>query len=323
MNVSSSYVREDVRAFLMSMEGRANGLIPGDDLPLARAAFSQMLAQSDTQLNTLATIREFSCAGPTGPLRLRLYHAHTDSKGREEGPVILYFHGGGFMLGDLDSYDSLCSEIAVQTNLPLVAVDYPLAPEHPFPAAPNACAAAAYWVAQQHPELAEAIGAPLSGLILMGDSAGGNLAIVTAQALSARPAMLPVAMQVPVYPLTGPIGDHESYRAFRSGHFLTREAMFRFHSAYAAPMDDPRHYPILHTGAQMPPTLLVTAALDPLRDSGREYGTKLAGTGTPLQTLEIAGMIHGFMTLRKAIPSAQKDLEIILQTMTQMLERYS
>lgn len=317
MNVSNSYIRDDVRRFLSAMENAENGFVPDENAAEARTAFAAMLATHDAAPRDLTTIRDLSCPGPAGPILLRLYDAQDTSETR---PAITYFHGGGFIMGNRDCYAALCSEIAALTGLPVVAVDYRLAPEHPFPAAPDDCEAAARWIAGQPVEL----GVPVSGLIAMGDSAGGNLAIVTAQALAARPAALPVVLQVPVYPLAGPIARHESYRAFRHGHLLTREGLARFHAAYAAPLDDPRHYPVLHPAhGKAPPTLLITAELDPLRDSGREYGAKLAEAGIDCRMLEIPGMVHGFMTLRRAIPSAQGDLETILATMAQMLERHS
>lgn len=315
------YVRADVAAFLARLEHDGNGFAPGDDIVQSRLAFSAMLRANDAPVSPRATPRSFTCPGPAAPIALRLFTVAPEANSvRSSRPVVIFFHGGGFILGDLDSYASLCAEIAVQTGLPVVAVDYRLAPEAPFPAAPDDCEAATRWIAEH----ASALGLAANGLILMGDSAGGNLAIVTAQALAARPAALPVVLQVPLYPVAGPIGRHESYRAFREGHLLTREALARFHAGYAAPLDDPRHYPLMHEDLhQSPPALVVTAEYDPLRDSGREYAARLQAEGVPCLAIEVPGMIHGFMTLRKAIPSAQSDLETITHAMTNMLERHS
>lgn len=315
------YVRSDVAAFLAQLQHDANAFVPGDNIVRSRRAFSAMLHANDASPSPLIIPRSFTCPGPVAPIALRLFDvAAATEPGNTSRPVVIFFHGGGFILGDLDSYASLCSEIALQTGLPVVAVDYRLAPEAPFPAAPDDCEAATRWIAEHTPSLGLAAG----GLILMGDSAGGNLAIVTAQALAAHPAALPVVLQVPLYPVAGPIARHESYRTFREGHLLTREVLARFHAGYAAPLDDPRHYPLLREDlSNAPPAIVVTAEYDPLRDSGREYAARLQAQGVSCLAIEVPGMIHGFMTLRKAIPSAQSDLETITQAMTNMLERHS
>ncbi len=321
MNDPDSPARADVARFLSAMEGQTNGFVADKNIARSRAAFAAMLHDHDAPPLPLPTVRTLGCEGPASTIPLRLFDAlDEDARRSAPGPVILYFHGGGFILGDLDCYASLCSALAAQTRLPVIAVDYRLGPENPFPAAPDDCEATTRRIAAQP----GAFGLPeCTGLVLMGDSAGGNLAIVTAQALTQRPAALPVLLQVPVYPLAGPIARHDSYRAYRHGHLLTREGLAQFHADYAAPLDDPRHYPVLFADHGLaPPTLLVTAELDPLRDSGREYGAKLAEVGVVLRTIEISGMVHGFMTLRKAIPSAQSDLERITDAMIHMLERH-
>ena len=316
MNGSQGSPRDDVSRFLSALEGEMNAFVPGEDIARSRAAFAAMLRRHDAPPRAPVTTRALHCPGPAGPMALRLHDANDSAAGPR--PVIVYFHGGGFMLGDSACYADLCGELAAQTGLPVVSVDYRLAPEHPFPAAPDDCEAAARWIAQAAP----ALGVPATGLALMGDSAGGNLAIVTAQALAARPAALPVLLHVPVYPVAGPVGRHASYRAYREGYLLTREALARFHAAYAAPLDNPRHYPLLHPDhGRSPPALVVTAECDPLRDSGREYAARLAEAGATCEALEFSGAIHGFMTLRKAIPSAQSDLETLTRAMTRLLER--
>lgn len=309
-------VRDDVSRFLSALEGETNAFVPGDDILQSRAAFAAMLRRHDAPPRVPVATRSLHCPGPGGPIALHLHDVNPDASVAR--PIVIYFHGGGFVLGDSACYAGLCGELAAQTGLPVISVNYRLAPEHPFPAAPDDCEAATRWIAQK----AAALGVPATGLVLMGDSAGGNLAIVTAQALAARPAALPVLVHVPVYPVAGPIARHASYRTYRDGHLLTREALARFHAAYAAPLDDPRHYPVLHPDhGRSPPALVVTAECDPLRDSGREYAARLAEAGVACEAIEMSGTIHGFMTLRKAIPSAQSDLETVTRAMTRLLER--
>jgi acetyl esterase len=196
-------------------------------------------------------------------------------------------------------------------DLPVVAVHYRLAPEHKFPAAPDDCEAAARWVAGNPAEL----GRTATGLVTIGDSAGGNLTIVVTQALCEQPAAVPVVMQVPIYPLSDEKIDHASMLAFAEGHLLTAGAMAWFGEAYAAESANVRAYPITGDHAKAPRTVLVTASLDPIRDSGRVYGEALIRAGSDVLFMEMKGSIHGFVNLRKAVPSAQADLHRILAAM--------
>jgi acetyl esterase len=139
---------------------------------LARQTYLAMGAAGEADPLRLAVIRDLTAPGPAGPVRVRLYDARET---RAPGPMVVFFHGGGFVIGDLDTHHAFCTEIAAALDLPVVAVDYRLAPEHPFPAAPDDCEAVTRWVATSPAEL----GRTVTGLILTGDSAGGNLTIVT------------------------------------------------------------------------------------------------------------------------------------------------
>jgi acetyl esterase len=202
-------------------------------------------------------------------------------------------------------------------DLPVVAVDYRLGPEHPFPAAPEDCEAAARWLAQSPAEL----GREVTGLIPIGDSAGGNLAIVTTQSLLLEPAAVPVILQVPIYPVCDDRRKHPSAELFKEGYLLTSAAMKFFDDSYRGDPKDRRLFPVLGPVEDMPPTVLATAGLDPLRDSGRAFAAALIGAGVEVTYLERAGTIHGFVQLRKAIPSAQADLLAILAAAKIALER--
>jgi acetyl esterase len=155
----------------------------------------------------------------------------------------------------------------------------------------------------------------------MGDSAGGNLAIVTTQALADRPAATPVVMQVPIYPLSDDKGDHQSFLDYAEGFLLNAVTMNWFADAYRAVTGHARAYPIYGNHASTPPTVLVTAGLDPIRDSGRVYGAELIRAGAEVVFLEMKGTIHGFAQVRRAIPSAQADLLSIFAAVRLMLER--
>ncbi|MBX9883918.1 MAG: alpha/beta hydrolase [Novosphingobium sp.] len=310
----SPYVRPDVKAFLDFMAS-----VPGPSMAEmgpegARASYVQMGVLAEAEPRALAVIKDVSCPGPAGEIPLRFYDARET---REPGPAVMFFHGGGFVIGDLDSHHALCTEIAAQLDLPVIAVHYRLAPEHPFPAAPDDCEAAARWVATSP----AALGRTITGLIPIGDSAGGNLAIVITQALAANPAAVPVLLQVPIYPLSDDKPDHASLHAFADGFVLTAETMAWFSDAYQAELGNPRAYPIYGNHADTPPTVLVTASLDPIRDSGRVYGAELIRAGAEVVFLEMKGTTHAFAQLRKAFPSANGDMQRIFAAVRLLLDR--
>ncbi len=309
---SKPFVRPDVAAFLAFLNGVQAPPMHEMSLADARGSYLAMVPLGEADPRPLAVIRDLTCPGPGGEIPLRLYDARET---REPGPVVMFFHGGGFVIGDLDTHHALCTEIAAEVDLPVVAVHYRLAPEHKFPAAADDCEAAARWVAGSPAEL----GRGATGLITIGDSAGGNLAIVVTQALGDAPAAVPVVLQVPIYPLSDEKTDHQSMLDFAEGHLLTKVSMDWFHASYAAEAGNVRAYPIHGDHAAAPPTVLVTASLDPIRDSGRLYGEALIRAGSDVIFMEMKGTIHGFTTLRKAIPSGQADMQRVFAAMKLML----
>ena len=311
------FVRDDVRAFLAFLEAQNGPEL--DEVPLdeARGSYCALGMLAEAEPRELAVVRDLTCPGPGGEIPLRLYDAREN---REPGPAVMFFHGGGFVIGDLDTHNALCTEIAAELDLPVIAVHYRLAPEAPFPAAPDDCEAASRWVASNPKEL----GRQVTGLITTGDSAGGNLTIVTTQALADDPAEVPVVVQAPIYPVAGPVEHTESYQSFGEGFLLTARAMGFFTRSYAGDESDKRNYPLLHEDhGKAPPTVLVTAGLDPLRDSGRDYAAHLIRAGVDTIYLEMKGNIHGFVNIRKAVPSAHADLHSFLAAVKLMLERHS
>lgn len=308
-----AYVRPDVQAFVNFLNSAGAPPMSSLTPDLARQTYLMMGSVAEAAPLVLPVIRDLIAPGPAGAIRLRLYDSRET---RDAGPAVLFFHGGGFVIGDLDTHHAFCTEIAAALDLPVIAVDYRLAPEHPFPAAPDDCEAAARWVATSP----EALGRTITGLIPMGDSAGGNLAIVVTQALVAHPAAVPVVMQVPLYPLSDDKPDHASFEQFSEGFLLTSDSMAWFSDCYAATPKDLRAYPLYNDHALTPPTVLVTAGLDPIRDSGRAYGAELVRAGANVTFLEFKGTIHGFVQLRKAIPSAQDDIATIFAAIKRQLE---
>lgn len=307
------YIRPDMKAFL-DMMAQVNGPKMIDmTLEEARDSYVKMHGIADRPARALPVIRDLVCPGPNGDIPLRLYDARESRD--EPSPVIVFFHGGGFVIGDLDTHHALCTEIAALMDLPLVAVHYALAPEAPFPAAILDCEAATRWVASSPAEL----GRTASGIITIGDSAGGNATVVVGQLLGANPAAVPVVLQVPLFPLVADANGSDSMAAFSEGFLLTADTMGFFDAAYGADRSDPRGFPILGDHSDAPPTIVVTASLDPIRDSGRAYAKALVDAGRDCVFLEMRGVTHSFTNLRQMVPSTQRDLERVIAAMQFML----
>ena len=306
------FIRPDMKMLLDGLAAAGGPAMADMTLEEARAAYVALHGMADRPARELAVIKDLSCPGPAGDIPLRLYDARET---REAGPVITFFHGGGFVIGDLETHHNLCTEIAALMDLPLVAVDYRLAPEHPFPAAIEDCEAATRWIASSPSEL----GRDATGIITIGDSAGGNATIVVSQLLGAKPADVPVVLQVPIFPLASDAVGSASLEAFDDGFILTKAAIEFFDAAYQADRSDPRGFPILSDHSSAPPTVLTTASLDPIRDSGRDYGKALIDAGRDVVFLEMQGLCHAHTNLRAAVPSAQADLERMIGAMKLML----
>jgi acetyl esterase len=300
-SIAGPYVRPDVRRFLDWLNA-----LPGPRSHEAGAveARRMMVASrhvADAPTGELAVIRDLSCPGPGGEIGLRLFDARED---REAGPLFLFLHGGGFVLGDLDTHEPFCAEMARLLDLPVLAVDYRLAPENPWPAGVEDAIAAARWAAASPDRL----GREVTGLVVSGDSAGGNLAIVTCLALRDEPAAVPVLAQWPIYPAAKPGKGLPSYQDFGEGYLLTQPSMDWFEQCYAADEEDWRYSPMVKSQKGMPPTLVVTASLDPIRDQGRAYAAACVEAGVPTVFREAKGSIHGFINLRRAVPSSEADV---------------
>lgn len=299
--MSEPFVRPDVRLFLDYLN-RLPGPRSHEVGPVeARQMMHASRHVADAPVGELAIMRDIACPGPRGTITLRLYDKREE---RRAGPALVFYHGGGFVLGDLDTHAPFCAEIARQLDMPVLAVDYRLAPEHPWPAAPEDAIAAARWVAGSPVE----VDMEITGLVLCGDSAGGNLAIITSLALRDEPAAAPVIAQWPIYPAADPAQGYPSFEDFGEGYLLTRDSMHWFDQCYGADPQDWRYSPLVKSQEGMPPTLITTASLDPIRDQGRAYAAACAQAGVPILFQEARGTIHGFINLRKAIPSSGEDV---------------
>ncbi len=259
------------------------------------AAFRAMRARSRDMLNVAwpepSHYRNFTVAGAEGPIRARAY----DYAPAPARPTVVYYHGGGFTFGDLDSHDQLCRRLAKAGDFQVISVEYRLAPEAPFPAAvDDAWASLTDIIAR-----ADELGVDAARVGVGGDSAGANLSIVTARRAAAEggPAL---KHQLLIYPVTQSVRPTPSREKFAEGYFLTKESMDWFDGHYlprGVDRTDPRISPLLHPVPEnLAPALVITAGFDPLLDEGRDYAEALQRAGVPCRYVDYPDQIHGFMS---------------------------
>jgi acetyl esterase len=250
----------------------------------------------------VAEVRDLSAPGLAGPVNLRLYRAR-GTRADDVLPALVFFHGGGWVLGDLDSHDRVCRTVANAAGSAVIAVEYRLAPEDKFPAAVEDSIGATEWIAAN----AASLGIDATRLAVGGDSAGGTLAAVVAIAARDRggPAL---HLQVLVYPATDLALDLDSHRRFTSDLPLTHATMVWFRDLYLrteADRTDWRASPLRAADHRnLPPAFVVTAGFDPLRDEGDAYARRLAEGGAVVAHHCCESQIHGFLTMGRIIPEA-------------------
>jgi acetyl esterase len=265
-----------------------NGLL-APTVEAARAQMSHGRSLLTGAPTPVRSLRDLTVDGATGPLTARHY-VPSDEPG---APLLVYLHGGGFVLGDLESHDEACRVLARHAGTQVLAVDYRLAPEHPFPAAVEDAAAAFAW-AREH---AQELGADPDRVAIGGDSAGGNLAAVVAQ--QTRGGDDAPAAQVLIYPLTDVSRRHPSRDLFARDLLLTDDDIVWFEQHYAPGTDptDLRRSPLLAPDLSgLAPAVVVTAAFDPLRDEGEAYARALREAGVPVVSWRAPGLVHGFLS---------------------------
>ncbi len=278
---------------------------PGyDEMPVAeaRALYRTSRLAAGLPAPAVAERQSLNAEGPHGLIPLRLYRPHGVSAGPL--PVIVYFHGGGWVLGDLDVFESLCCRLANASVCAVASVDYRLAPEHKFPKAVDDAYAAVQWIGARATDL----NIDATRLAVAGDSAGGNLAAVVC--LLARDKGGPaIAYQILLYPVTDASMGCPSYERFGAGYLLTRESMAWFYDCYAPQDIDRTDFRLSPLAAQslagLPPALVLTAGFDPLRDEGECYAQRLAAeANVPVTLWRVAGQVHGFLPMSKQIAAA-------------------
>jgi len=239
----------------------------------------------------IAEVWDETIPGPGGNIPIRIYRPDRP----DDLPVVVYAHGGGFVFCDLDSHDGLCRDLANRLGALVIAVDYRLAPENPWPAAADDVYAATQWAADN----AGAIGGDARRIVAGGDSAGGNLGAVTALMARDRGGP-PIAAQLLVYPVIAADFDNESYRLFGKGFYNPKPALQWYWDQYVPGPDDRKHpyaSPLMADLAGLPPAIIVAAGHDPLRDECLAYADALEAAGVVTVRCIFEGAIHGFITM--------------------------
>ncbi|ELY68103.1 alpha/beta hydrolase [Natrinema versiforme] len=282
----------DVQAFLELYDSLDAPAFSESTPEEARRNLEEMRATDDPDIE-LASVEDHTIDGPHGDLAIRRYDPGTEGADR---PVILYVHGGGWVIGSVDTHDGVCRKLAAESGYPVVSVDYGLAPEHPFPEGLEDCYAALEWVA----ESADERRASPDEIVVAGDSAGGSLA--AGLSLLVRDRGGPdIAYQLLIYPSAGDATVTEAYERNKEGYFLTADDMAWFRSHYfesEIDMGNVYAFPLLADDLSgLPPATVITAGFDPLRDVGADYADRLADAGVPVEYHNYDDMIHGFFSM--------------------------
>jgi acetyl esterase len=250
----------------------------------------------------LASVEPLAIPSPAGPIPARIYMPAKPRQTNGLAPCLVFYHGGGWVIGDLDSHDVVCRKLANEGELIVISVDYRLAPEHKFPAAVDDAIEAAKWIAAN----AKQLGIDASRLMVGGDSAGGNLAAVVA--IAARDGNGPaIAGQLLIYPATDFAMTHPSHSEPETSLLLTHSVIRWFSNHYLgdADINDWRASPArVKTLVGLPPAYVLTAGADPLRDEGDEYARRLKEAGVPVTYRTFPGQFHGFFTMGKLLQQA-------------------
>lgn len=255
----------------------------------------------------MSEVDNIAAPGPHGPIPLR-YYRPADIDKKELLPVLVYYHGGGWVLGDLDTHDVVCRTLSTEARCAVVSVDYRMGPECKFPMAVDDAYAAAKWAAEE----AKFLRVDADRLAVGGDSAGGNLAAAVCLMARGLENVPKIAYQLLIYPATDMHMDTASHVKFAEGHLLTRSSMDWFQQQYlngAADREDWRASPLRAKNLKgLPPAYVMVAGNDPLRDEGEAYAMAMKKAGVPVAFREFEGQIHGFVTLGKVVPQAGQAL---------------
>jgi acetyl esterase/lipase len=301
----SERLHPEVRALLEMMDAQGAPPLESQDPIVARKDRVEGMKMLGGAPVPLGRVEDLSIPGPAGSVPVRVYASEPGGL----RPALVYFHGGGWVFGNLDTHDAVCRAVAKESGAVVISVDYRLSPEVKFPAALEDSHAATVWVAAN----AKRLGIDPRRIAVGGDSAGGNLATVVA--MRCRDARGPaLALQLLIYPVTDLSSfETDSHRELAEGYFLTRGAMDWFSGHYLASADQKRHpevSPLLAPDlGGLPPALVITAEFDPLRDEGEAYAERLKQAGVPVTAKRYPGMIHGFVSMRGVVSGGRQAIQ--------------
>jgi acetyl esterase len=289
------------------------------DLSCARRRLERSARVLEPRIAVPVWACDRTVGGAKAPLRARVYKPARPSL--EAAPGLLWFHGGGFVLGSIESHDGVCRSIAAQAGIVVVSVDYRLAPEHRFPAGLEDAVAATRWLLEHGPKF----GIDPRAIAVGGDSAGGNLAAAAAQAIRGE-SRQPV-LQLLVYPATDATRREPSHRHFANGFLLTAANITWFLDHYLPSPEyarDPRVSPLLAQDLSgLPRALVITAGFDPLRDEGRRYAERMRGAGTEAEHLCSTGSVHGFIHTAGVLDESARVLAYAAERLRRILYAHS
>src|SRR4029453_4651221 len=316
-------VQEVIKLVIKSGRPAYNTLSPKD----ARQLFRETRPASTPTPPEIGAGKNISVEGPGGPIPLRVYRPMGIATGTAR-PALVFYHGGGWVIGDLDTHDVQCRQITAEAGTTVVAVDYRLpptpkwpAPEAKCPGVGDAAWAARRWVIAHGSEL----GIDPRRIAVGGDSAGGNLAAVVALLARGEGNTPATALQVLVSPVTDLAGESKSYGDFADGYLLTRDSMRWFKNHYlksSSDADDWRASPLRAASlAGLPPALVITAGFDPLRDEGAAYAARMTEAGGLVDYICYGGMIHGFMPMGKLIDTGNRAISHVAASLRQALKQ--
>ncbi|MBV9903483.1 MAG: alpha/beta hydrolase fold domain-containing protein [Alphaproteobacteria bacterium] len=303
-----------VKGFLDQMKAAGGPKMSEIGAPAAREVFNQMMQALGPKDVPVGKTENRTVPTATGGVPIRVYTPV--GGGRDLMPALVYFHGGGWVIGNLETHDGLCRLMANEGNFRVIAVDYRMGPEHKYPAAYDDALAALSWVAAN----AADIGVDANRIAVGGDSAGGALAAICAQQAKAKG--IPLDAQMLLFPVTQ-IGELTgSLKEFAVGYFLEKETLDWFYESYlpaGADKSDPRISPLRAKDLSgLPPAYIMLGGFDPLHDEGMQYADKLRAAGVPVTVADHSDMVHCFVYLQAILPQAHEALAAAAKAVAKM-----
>jgi acetyl esterase len=305
-----------VKGFLDQMKAAGGPKMSEAGALAGREQFNGLMQMVGPKDVPVGKIENITVPTPSGGVPIRVYTPV--AAGADAMPALIYFHGGGFVIGNIESHDGLCRMMANEGSLRVISVDYRLAPEHKYPAALDDAFAAVVWVAQN----AAQIGVDANRIAVGGDSAGGALAAICAQMAKARGGMA-LAAQMLLFPVTQIGEETGSIREFAVGYFLEKDTLDWFYSSYLtadADKSDPKISPLRAKDLSgLPPAYILLGGYDPLHDEGMQYADKLRAAGVKVTVADHSDMVHTFIYLQAVLPQAHDALANAAKAVAAML----